>query len=121
MNLYALLVAGLLWGLSVGGSYLYGVDMGIDRKTAEQAREDEVRRQTREDAQQGAAEAIGKLEIKHVTIRQQLEREVREKTVFAACRSGPDSVRLFNAGIPGHQHSAEPAGGGQLPAADAPR
>ncbi len=117
MSLYAILVAGVLWGLSVGASYFYGVEVGDDRKTAELARQDEVRRETRELAQQGAADAISKLEVKHVTIRQQLEREVREKPVFVDCRSGPDSLRLFNAGIPGHR-PAEPAGGGQLPAAD---
>ena len=110
----AILIAGLLGGFTTGWKvqgWRHGVEEAI------QAREDRVRQETREAAQQGAAAAISKIEVKNVTINRKLETEVREKAVFRDCRSGPDSVRIYNSGVPGY---AEPAGGGELPAKDAP-
>lgn len=118
MNPYAIIAALVLAAAAIGGAYWQGRNDGRDACEALQAREDAVRQETRELAQQGAADAIGKLEVKHVTIKQKLEREVREKTVFAECRSGPDSVRIYNSGVAG---GAESAGGSELPTSNPSR
>lgn len=110
----AILLAGALGG-ATGAWQVQNWRHGAEE--AIQAREDRARQETREAAQQGAAAAIAKIEVKNVTINRKLETEVREKAVFRDCRSGPDSVRIYNSGVPGY---AEPAGGGELPAKDAP-
>lgn len=118
MSLYAALIAGLLWAASIAGSYFYGVEVGDDGATARQAREADVRRETRELAQQGAAAAISEIEVKHVTIRQRVEREIREHPVYRDCRHTPGGLRGVNAALTGDD--SEPPGGGQLSAASAP-
>lgn len=116
MNPYAILGLVVAWGASVGGAFFYGQGVGADHVTAKQAAVDQSVKETREAAQQGAADAIAKITVKNVTINRKLETEVREKPVFRDCRSGPDSVRLYNSAIPGY---AEPAGGGVVPTANA--
>lgn len=116
MNPYVILGVVVAWGASVGGAFFYGQGVGGDQVTAKQAAVDQAIQATREAAQQGAADAIAKITVKNVTINRKLETEVREKPVFRDCRSGPDSVRLYNSAIPGH---AEPAGSGVVPTANA--
>jgi len=116
MNPYAILALVVAWGASAGGAFLYGQKVGGDHEKATQAAVEKSINDTREAAQRGAADAIAKISVKNVTINRKLETEVREKPVFRDCRSGPDSVRLYNSAIPGY---AEPAGGGVVPAANA--
>ena len=51
-------------------------------------------------------------------IRQETEREIQTRTVYADCRHSPEQLQRLNAALaePG---SASAPGGGQLPAADA--
>lgn len=65
---------------------------GQDKCIAEQARDAAVA----QIASEAAAEAISKIEVKNTTIRQTLEKEVRENTVYRDCRSGPGPVGLLN-------------------------
>jgi len=113
MYLYAaILIAGLLGGFT-GAWKVQDWRHGAEQNA--QAREERAREETLKAAQQAAAEAIAKIEVKNVTINRKLETEVREKPVFRDCRSGSDSMRLFNSAIAG----SEPAGGRELPAKDA--
>lgn len=117
MSPYLLLGGSVAWAASVAGAFFYGQGIGEDRETAARAREDQVAAIATEAAASAAAHAISRLEVKHTTVRQTLEKEVHEKTVYRDCRSGPDAVRVFNSTIP-----ADPAAsavGGQLPTADA--
>ena len=68
-------------------------------------------------AASAAADAISRIEVKHVTIRQALETQVREVPVFRDCHLPADSLRNLNAALTG----AEPASAaGSVPAASAP-
>lgn len=118
MNPYALLAGAALWAVSLGGASWWFYGAGIDSEKARQADIKAVRDETREIAQQGAAAAIGQLEIKHVTIRQQLETQIREKPVYRDCQHDAAVLRSINEAITG---SADPAGGSQLPAAGGPQ
>lgn len=117
MNPYLIIALLVAWGSSLAGTGWVAFGMGQDAEIAGQAKINKAITETREAAQQGAANAIAKIEVKNVTINRKLETEVREKPVFRDCHSGPDSVRLYNSGIPGY---AEPAGGGVVPAPNAP-
>jgi len=116
MNPYALLAAGALAVAAVVGAFFYGQEIGAQGEIAKQAGIDNAVRETREAAQQGAADAIAKLKPRNVTIRQELEREIQTNTVYRECRVPASGVRLANEALTGRP---EPAGGGELPRADA--
>lgn len=52
-------------------------------------------------ALEATAQAIARIEVKNVTIRQQAETIVREKTVYQDCRNTPEMVQLLNAAAKG--------------------
>ncbi len=116
-NPYILLALVIGWGASVAGAGWWGIGIGEDRIIATQAKVNKAIDETRAAAQQGAADAIAKIEIKNITVNRKLETLVRENRVFADCRSGPSSVHLYNSSIPGY---SEPPGGKQLPSTPAP-
>ena len=116
--MYGALVAGLLWVASIAAAGWWAYGAGKDSELAIQAREDRTAVIATESAASAAAAAINKIEVKHVTVRQQLEREVIDRPVYRDCRSGPDAVSLFNSAIPASATEPGP-GGGELPATDA--
>jgi len=120
VNPYLLLIAGIAWVASIGAAGWIAYGAGKDHETAIQAREDRAVAIATDAAASAAAGAIARIEIKQVTIRQQLEREVREKTVFRDCRAGDDVVRMLNAAA-GAASAASAAGDGQLPRSGAAR
>lgn len=113
MNLTAILIVVVAWGASLGGAFFYGENVGEDRKTAQNAREDDVRRQTKEDAMQGAAAAIAANKPINRTIVQRAEKEIYENVVYRDCRVPASGVQLANEAITGRK--PEPAGSGKLP------
>lgn len=115
MNPYALLVA--LLGLV--GAFAGGWWTGARVEQGTQKRAEDAAEAARAAAMQGAAEAIAKIEVRHTTIRQPLEREIRENTVYRDCRHSPDALRLLNDALT--DRDPQPAGGGGVPAVDAPR
>jgi hypothetical protein len=108
----ALLAAALAAVLALLAGFFYGRTVGEEHRIALMARDEKVVAM----AADAAASAIAKLRPIHQTTRATLEREVRENTVYRDCRSGPVSMRAFNAAIPGY---VEPAASGVVPAADA--
>lgn len=114
-----LLAIVIAWGASLAGAGWYGIGLGEDRVTARQARDDEVRNQTFEDAQKGAAYAIARNRPINQTIVQKAETIVRENTVYRDCRHAPDGVRNINRALTGID--ADVAGSGGMPDADAAR
>lgn len=119
MNPYIALAAVIFWGASVAGAGWYGIGFGEDRVVAQQARDDQVRQQTREDAQQGAAAAIAANRPINNTIVQRTQHEIRTDRIYTECRVPASGMQLANQAITGRP--AEPVGGEQLPAADAPK
>lgn len=110
MNPWIILAAVLALGAGLTGAYIKG---GHDKENsilAEQKRQDELVQKV----QTSIATSVAAIEVKNVTIKQRMEREIVEKTVFRDCKSGPDLVRQYNAIATG---SSEPAGDSELPAA----
>lgn len=114
------IIAGVcaLWAASVGGAFFYGEGVGQDREIAKQASVNSAIQAAREAMQQTAAEAIAKIKPQNVTIRQETQREIRTNTVYADCKLPAGGLRLANEALTG-KRSTQPAGGGQLPRADA--
>ena len=103
-------VAGL--GLAVG-TYFYGRNDGSQIEKAKHLEAAAVVEAARDAMIQAAAESIQKIEVRHQTIRQEVQREVIEKPVFRECRNTPDSFRLLNDALQNRQ--PEPPDSGILP------
>lgn len=116
------LSAALAGGLALVGAglYLEGKKAGRNEVRAQVASQSEIARDAAQGAALIAAQAISQIEVKHVTVRQQLEREVLTREVFRDCRSGDPARRLLNESPGIAPERAEPAGGGGVPAAATP-
>lgn len=118
MNSTVILCAIVLAAAGAFGAYIQGRHDGRSVCQSQQARDEKVAQIAGAAAAASAAEAISQIEVKHVTIRQQLETQVREVPVFRDCHAPADVVRKLNAALTGADEAA-PAG--QLPAASAPQ
>ena len=87
------------WGallLALGGCYVWGRHDGSTMASAASLREAQIVEQAITAAQAGAAREIAKLEIKHVTLQQRIERETREVPVYRDCRHSPAGLQSLN-------------------------
>jgi hypothetical protein len=116
MNPWAIVFALVAWGASVGGAFFYGQGVGKDSEVAAQARIGQAIIETREQAQQGAAEAISRIKVTNTTIHQEVQHEVRTERIYADCKLPAVGLRIANDALRGRPF---PAGGGELPRADA--
>lgn len=111
MSLSAIAAA---WLISLVLALAGGWRLGMDHMKASAADAEKVRAETIAAAQQGAADAISKIEIKQVTIRQAIETRIRDVPVYRDCKHAPGMLDSINAALTG-----QPAGGGVMPAASA--
>lgn len=112
----AILLALLGMALAFAAGTWYGTGIGEDREFAKRAREDQLLARAGEAAQQSAAQAIAAIKPRNVTIRQETEREIQTRTVYADCRHSPEQLQRLNEALTGR---AIGAGGGELPGAGA--
>lgn len=121
MNPWALLGIVLAVGAMTGGAYMRGREDGENKIVAQQAREDAIAAAASDAAASAIAAAIPKITVKHQTVRQELEREIRTNPVYlrAECDTGPGSLQRFNAAIPGAQPVSEAPRHSAVSASDA--
>lgn len=121
MNPWAIVGTLLVWAASLAGTAAWFYGAGQDAEVASQSKVEQARQETRAIAADAAASAIAAIEVRHVTVRQKLEREVQTREVFRECRSGPAAVGLLNDSPAVARAASGPGGGGELPAAGASR
>ena len=78
-----------------------GFFLGVDYEAGQQAKREQALAQARSEALAAAAKEIAKIDVKRVTIRAPLEREVHEKIVYRDCRNTPDGLRRLNQALGG--------------------
>lgn len=78
------------------GAFLGGYKAGYDMSEGQSAREERIAMQARDEALRVTATAIAGIEVKNTTIRQTVEREVRENTIYKSCAHTDDGLRLVN-------------------------
>lgn len=117
MNPWLILGAAALAGVL----YLQGRADGEAVAKARADRDDEIAAKASDAAASAIAAAIPKITVKHQTVRQELEREIQTNPVYlrADCDTGPDSLRRFNAAIPGAAEAGPVPGPGAVPASGA--
>lgn len=108
---YGSLILCALWAATVAWAFWYGQGIGEGRAVSQQARENALVQSAVDAANQVAAEAIARIEIKNVTVRQEVQREIIEKPVYRECRHDAGVMRSINSAISG----ADSAGRGKLP------
>lgn len=113
LNPWLILGASLAAAAALCGSYVKGRNDGRAVEIAQRVTIEEVSRTAREASQQAAAEAIAKIEVKNVTIRQRLETEIREKPVYRDCIADERVLGTVNEAITGNLTT----GSGELPTA----
>ena len=102
MNPWVILAVVLAFGAATGGAYMRGREDGKDSEIAIAAREKQIGANAADAAASAAAAAISRITVKHQTIKQELEREIRTNPVYLRpdCATGADSLQRFNAAIP---------------------
>lgn len=98
--------------LLLGGAYGWGRMDGGDLAAAQALRESALVGKAVEAGLLSAAGEIAKLEIKHVTTQQRIERETRLVPVYSECRHSAGGLFALNAAL---ENRAVAAGGGELP------
>lgn len=116
-NPYVLLaiVLGLVASHGVVGYKAYHA--GQNQVIAETAKLEDVEQRTRAAALTVTSEAISKIEVRNVTVRQKAETITRERLVYTECQHDPDGLRLVNEAL---RDGPEPVADGKLPAAGTP-
>lgn len=114
MNPYVIIAALIVLGGSTGFAAWKGYQTGVEHEKAAQMRlEDAV-----EAMQRTAAKAIAEIQVRHTTIQQKMETQIREHEIYRDCRHSADALGLLNDALT-DRSAADPAGAGELPAADA--
>lgn len=95
-------------------AYFAGRHDGASLSEASALRDEKIAQQVYDKAMEATFKAISKLEVKHVTYKQKIEREVKEVPVYRSveCQHTPDGLRIINSAL---TNGAEPAGDRQLP------
>ncbi len=113
IRLYALagLAVILLAGLGWGGHRLYKA--GYDKASLDHVKDAQLIADAAAAVERTTAKAISEIEVKHVTIRQNLEKELTRDIVYRDCVASPRVLELTNEAITGQ---AEPASDSIVPA-----
>lgn len=106
----------LVWAGSLAFTAFIGYGFGQDAEIADQSRVTAAVAKAGEEAAQKSAEAISKLKVKHVTIKQQAETVIRDNPVYRDCVHPDGMLDTIN-----QARGYEPASSGVLPAASSPR
>jgi hypothetical protein len=100
-----------------GGSYVKGRSDGKAVVIASQQKDDQIRLETLQVAQQAAAEEIAKIQVVNKTVYARTTHEVVHDVQYRECVHSPDGLQLVNAAL---TNSPIPAGVSKLPGTDAP-
>ena len=85
--------------LTWGGHRLY--EAGFNAAVIERAKDAQLIEAASAAAQKAAAQAISEIQVKHVTIRQNLEKELTRDVVYRDCIAAPRVLELTNEAITG--------------------
>ena len=98
------LIAGGLVLATIGvlyGTFHVGERTGRDGCKAATAREEHIAQVATDAANDAAARAIAGIQVKHTTIRQEVQREIRERPVYRDCRHPDGQLQRLNSALAG--------------------
>lgn len=105
-RLYVLAGIGVvvILALGWGGRTIYKA--GYNAAVVEQKTDEQLIQAAATAAQSAAAQAISNIQVKHVTIRQKLEKELTRDVVYRDCVASPRVLELSNEAITGRPDPA---------------
>ena len=104
--------------LVIAGAGVEGAKLGSDHEIAKQAKVQDLIAQVKEQAQQGAAEAIAKNRPINQYNKEVLEREIRTVPDYSRCFNSDDGMHAINSAL--ENKRAESPGSGVVPKSNAP-
>jgi len=108
LALYLIALVGLLGGGSYAGWTARDWKAAADERQANKAAT--LVMEARQQAALGAADAIAKIEVRNVTIRQKTEREILERPVYRDCRADDRVFALTNEALTGRSAGGSDSG-----------
>lgn len=114
--MYSYIATGLITAAALAYSHYWTYERGIEHEKTQNQEIQDLIRKVKEEANQGAADAIGRIQIKQVTIRQTLQREILKEPVYTDCKHTPDGMRAVNNALAGFRETG-PDGTDKLPEA----
>lgn len=120
LNPWLMLGASLVAVGAMSGAYVKGRSDGKAVIVAKQAREDQIRFETLQLAQQAAAEEIARIQVVNRTIYAKATHEIVEKPVYRDCRHDAGALGLLNDALT-NTEPAEPANDRSVPRANTAR
>lgn len=112
---YVLIAIGVIALAAVGGAYYRGRVDGENACIAKQAKEEEIRAETRRIALEAAGEKIAAIQVKHTTINRKVESVTREIPVYRDCLNDERVRGLLDAAREGGESA--PGDPGSVPTA----
>lgn len=97
LNPWIILGVALALGVTHGAVGWKAYGAGRNAEIVKQESDEALMRQTREAAQQGAADAIANIKVTSTTINREIQTLVRTDVVYRDCRHAPDVMRLLEA------------------------
>ena len=101
----------LVLAVSTAGAYMQGRSDGKAVCASQVARDHAVAYIAGDAAASAAAAQIARIKVQHMTIRQEVEREVRERVVYSDCSHSAEQLQRINAAITGSAAAASAAAG----------
>ena len=112
MKLTEVLIVVALWLASVLGAFYFGMDYKEASMKAADAVLKEAIQDTRKQAMEGAADAIGKITVRNTTVQGKVETIIKDNPVYRDCQHTPDGLQYINQALTGR---TGPTGGGSMP------
>lgn len=114
MNIYVILVVGALLFAGLAKSHFMAYEAGENAQVVKLKDANDLVTKVKDEARKGAAEAIAKIDIKRVTIQEQLQKEIQTNIVYRDCVNTPDGLRALNDAL--SNTLSGPIGNSELPA-----
>lgn len=108
----------ILVACSLVGAYVFGRHDGATMEQAKQQAAILAENEVQQRVDDAIAAGIAKLEVKNVTIRQTLQREIKEVPVYRDCKHSPTGLQSINDALAG---SSNTVGNIKLPKIDSTR
>lgn len=113
--MYGYIGAIAIAGAALAYTHHWAYERGIESEKVNQQEDAEILRKVKEEARQGAADAISKIQIVNRTIRQTFQKEIIKEPVYTDCKHTPTGLQQVNNALEGRIRETGPDGTDKLP------
>ena len=100
---------------AIGGAYWAGHTAGSDAQASRAQRDQDLVAQAGDAAASAAAAQIARIQVRHTTIRGEVEREIQTRVEYRDCVHSPGQLQRINAALANAAPASAPLGDSGLP------